>query len=90
VPAHFWHMIWCEVIRHHYVDTVIPADESMYRVCSPTWKLDLVAEALESTSRGREGDRTSLDVQDHIDVRRGLLYRKASMRDVQLNHEPAN
>jgi hypothetical protein len=83
-------MSWREMSGYHHVDTVIPPHESMYSVPFPKWKLDLVAEALESLSRFREGDCASLDMQDHIDVRRHSLYREASMGDMQLNHEPTN
>ena len=78
------------MICDHHIDTIVPARESMYGVPPGKWKLDLIADAFKSIPRGREGDHTSLDMQNHIDVRRHSLYCEARVGDVQLNHEPAN
>jgi hypothetical protein len=79
-------MVWRKPIRNHHVDTIIPASESMYWTPFPQRKLDLVAKAFESLPRGWEGNCTSLNMENHIDVRRRSLHGEASMREVQLNH----
>ncbi|OBI43824.1 hypothetical protein A5707_04420 [Mycobacterium kyorinense] len=79
------------MIRNHHVYAIsLPARKSMYWVPFPKWKLHCVAETFKSLPRVGEGDCTGLDMQNHIDVRRRSLNRKARMGNMQLNHEAAN